>query len=138
MNIKYSSYSKMISLEEALETKKFTLEDKEFTALVTKVYDGDTIHVVFEYKGEYNKWVCRLYGVDTAEIRTKDLEEKEFAIETRDALRDRILHQEVQIKCYEFDKYGRLLATIIKDDVNINEWLIEEGYAKPYFGGTKS
>lgn len=128
----------MISLEEALETKKFTLEDKEFTALVTKVYDGDTVHVVFEHKGEYNKWVCRLYGIDTAEIRTKDLEEKEFAIETRDALRDRILHQEVQIKCYEFDKYGRLLATIIKDDVNINEWLIEEGYAKPYFGGTKS
>ena len=82
--------------------------------------------------------MCRLYGVDTTEIRTKDLEEKEFAIETRDALRDRILHQEVQIKCYEFDKYGRLLGTIIKDDVNINEWIIEEGYAKPYFGGTKS
>ena len=51
MNIKYSTYSKMISLEEALETKKFTLEDKEFSALVTKVYDGDTVHVVFEYKG---------------------------------------------------------------------------------------
>ena len=123
----------MISLEDAMTTAKFTLENKEFPAMITKVYDGDTVHAVFEYKGEYNKWVCRLYGIDTAEIRTKDVEEKEFALETRDALRERILYQEVQIKCYQFDKYGRLLATIFKNGENINEWLLHEGYAQPYF-----
>ena len=37
----------------------------------------------------------------------------------------------------DFDKYGRPLGTIYKNNVNINEILIIEGYAKKYDGGTK-
>ena len=36
------------------------------------------------------------------------------------------------------DKYGRLLGTLYdKKGVNINKWMIEQGYATEYFGKTK-
>ena len=35
------------------------------------------------------------------------------------------------------DKYGRVLATIKCGGEDICQWMIDEGHAKPYFGGTK-
>lgn len=52
----------------------------------------------------------------------------------------------IKIKCEEFDKYGRLLANLYTDIdknkqitelFNINDKLIEEGFAYKYDGGTK-
>ena len=43
----------------------------------------------------------------------------------------------LQIKCGEFDKYGRLLVDITIDGTRVDEWLITNGYAKKYDGGTK-
>jgi endonuclease YncB( thermonuclease family) len=51
----------------------------------------------------------------------------------------------ISVVCGEFDKYGRLLvelydcpATSIESaGVSYNQRLIQENYAKPYFGGTK-
>ena len=37
----------------------------------------------------------------------------------------------------DFDKYGRPLGTIYKDETTINKLLVSHGYAKEYFGGTK-
>ena len=34
-------------------------------------------------------------------------------------------------------KYGRLLTEIWSDEQNINQWLIDSGYAFAYHGGTK-
>ena len=128
----------MITVQEALSIAKFSLDSQEYSGIVTKVYDGDSIHIVFEYKGEYHKWTCRLFGIDTAELRSKDAIEKAFAIETRDELSRKILYQNIDVKCHNFDKYGRLLVSIYKDNQNINQWLIDSGYAKRYFGGTKT
>ena len=35
------------------------------------------------------------------------------------------------------EKYGRLLATVICDGVNVNTWMLENKYAVSYDGGTK-
>jgi len=117
--------------------KKFTLNGLIKTAKVIKVYNGDTITVVFKHKGEYNKWDCRIYGIDTPEIKTNNPEEKKAAIIVRDFLKDLILYKIVIIECMDFDKYGRLLGNVFYDDKNIMKMMIDNKYGKLYFGGTK-
>lgn len=134
----------MMEVEELVKidcnvVKKFSLDGMTFYAKVIGVYDGDTVTVVFKYKGEYSKWSCRLAGIDTPELKTKNEKEKKAATEARDFLRGHILGKIVKIECEDFDKYGRLLVTIFDEDasININELMINEGYAKAYDGGTK-
>jgi micrococcal nuclease len=126
-----------LTLLDCKDIKKFSLEGFTKTAKVVKVYDGDTITVVFKHNHEYNKWNCRIYGIDTPEIKTKNAEEKKQAIIVRDYLRDKILDKIVTLECMGFDKYGRLLANVFYNDKNIADAMIENNYAKAYFGGTK-
>ena len=114
----------------------FVNEIKE--AKVVSVYDGDTIKVVFPLENKLYKWNCRLEHVDTPELRTKNENEKKYGYIVRDKLREKILNKVVNIKCNDFDKYGRLLIEILQnDDVTINQWLIDNQYAFKYDGGTK-
>tara|TARA_E500000331_G_C17256985_1_gene713547 strand:+ start:2058 stop:2498 length:441 start_codon:yes stop_codon:yes gene_type:complete len=112
------------------------------TARVVSVYDGDTIKVVFPLNDIFYKWNCRLIGVDTPEIRTRNTKEKEYGYFVRDKLREKINDKIVSLKCEDLDKYGRLLVTVMCDNENsdkcdINKWLIDSDYAFAYDGGTK-
>lgn len=118
-------------------TPDFSFEDQFKEAKVLSVYDGDTIKVAFPSDGTMYRWNCRLSGVDTPEIRTKDLKEKEYGYKVRDALREKILGKIVRVKCGEFDKYGRLLLEVFLEDLSVNQWLIDNKYAFEYDGGTK-
>ena len=117
--------------------KEFSLNGHKCDARVVSVYDGDSIKVIFVYDQKIYKWTCRLDGIDTPEIKSKNINEKELAIKARDALRNKILEKIVKIECKDFDKYGRLLVDILFDGYHINKWMIDENYAKPYFGGKK-
>lgn len=118
--------------------KKFSLNGMTFDAKVISVYDGDTLTAIFKFKGEHYKWSCRLTGIDTPEMKGGSANEKKAAIEARDYLRSCVLNKVVKLECGEFDKYGRLLVKIIDENgKNINECMINTGYAKEYFGGTK-
>lgn len=119
------------------ETPQFTLNGYKTDAKVVKVYDGDTVHVVFYYFDKYYKWTCRIAHVDTPELRTKNEAEKKKGYEVRDKLRELISDKIVQLTCHEFDKYGRLLVDIMIGDIKVDDWLITNGYAKKYEGGTK-
>ena len=130
--------SKSSDLESQSETTPaFSLNGFKTDAKVVKVYDGDTVHVVFSYFDKYYKWIGRIAHVDTPELRTKNEEEKKKGYEVRDKLRELILGKIVQLHCHEFDKYGRLLIDIETEGVKVDEWLISNGYAKKYEGGTK-
>ena len=118
-------------------THELSFNGQTKEAKVLSVYDGDTVKVAFELGGTMYKWNCRLSGVDTPELRTKNLQEKKFGYEVRDHLRAKILNKVVTLKCGEFGKYGRLLIEIFIDDQSVNKWLIENGYAFEYDGGTK-
>ncbi|NQX76923.1 MAG: thermonuclease family protein [Gilvibacter sp.] len=74
----------------------------------------------------------RLYGIDTPELRGA---EREDGLRVRDIVREMILGKDVEIHSYKDKqgKYGRYLATIIVDGVNVNEWLVAQGHAQPYF-----
>lgn len=119
-------------------TKYFSFEGKRFLCKCVKVYDGDTITVVFKpFKENGNesiyKYTIRLSGIDTYELKTYDLDKKKKAIEARDLLRQKILDKFIYIECGAFDKYGRLLGRIYdEDNININEWLVNNGMAIRY------
>lgn len=119
--------------------KEFGFEGETKEAKVVDVYDGDTCKVVFPVLRKLYKFNCRIQGVDTPEIRTRDLAEKEFGKKVRDELRKKILNKVVAIHCGEFDKYGRLLIDIQckNENQNISKWLIDNDYAFAYDGGTK-
>ena len=132
------------------DIKMFSLEGRECIGKVVDVYYGDTVKIVFPLSDKeperLYKWNCRLINVDTPEIRTRNLKEKVFGKSVRDKLRVKILNSLVKVRCEDFDKYGRLLVEIftIPDDAkqiqehSINDWLIENEYAKKYDGGTKT
>jgi micrococcal nuclease len=119
--------------------KEFGFDGETKEAKVVDVYDGDTCKVVFPVLRKLYKFNCRIQGIDTPEIRTRDLAEKEFGKKVRDELRKKILNKVVDIQCGEFDKYGRLLIDIQckNENLNISKWLIDKDYAFAYDGGTK-
>ena len=66
---------------------KFSFNGMVVPARVSSVYDGDSVKCIFPYRGIYNEFKCRLIGIDTPEIRNKNLREKELGIKARDELR---------------------------------------------------
>jgi len=119
------------------KTPIFSLEGHKSKAKVVYIYDGDTVHLVIEVFNQLFKWKCRIAHVDTPELRTKDLHEKEMGYVARDKLKELMENKIVDVECFEFDKYGRLLVEITVNGIKVHEWLISNGYAKPYEGKTK-
>ena len=107
--------------------------DYLYKALVVGVYDGDTITVDIDLgMSTWKKNVkLRLARVDTPEIRG---EEREQGLQVRDYVRDLILNREVTIKTFKdaTGKYGRYIAEVVVDGLNVNDHLIEQGMAVEY------
>ena len=105
-------------------------------AKCVSVYDGDTAQFCFKpFEGcPISRFTCRMYGYNSAEIKSKDEEEKAKAVESRDALSRLILDKIVDLEVGRFDKYGRVLVKVFIEKQNVNEWMIEQGYGKEYFG----
>ena len=105
----------------------------EYRAFVRKVYDGDTITVDFDLGFEITlkNQKIRLSRINTPEVRG---EERESGLRSRDALREKICNKWVKIKTQKDrkGKFGRWLGEVWIDDICMNDWLLQEGYAKPY------
>lgn len=103
----------------------------EYRAHVVKVYDGDTVTVDIDlgFGIFLHKQKIRLEGLNTPEVRG---ESKLEGIISRDALRERIFDKDIIIKTKKDKKgkYGRWIATIFFGGEDINQWLINEGYAE--------
>ena len=69
---------KDINWDTITDAKELSFEDQIIETKVISVYDGDTIKVVFPLNDIFYKWNCRLMGVDTPEIRTRNTKEKEY------------------------------------------------------------
>ena len=127
-------------LDAAVAPPWFNLEGEMMRAKVVDVYDGDTVTLVFKFGSKMWRDKCRLTGIDTPEIRTRDADEKVRGLMARDWLRTQILDKKVWVECGKWDKYGRLLCTIyLTSDFqqSVNQELINHGFAVPYLGGTK-
>lgn len=104
----------------SIEQNKFNLE--YINAKVLKVYDGDTITI--EYKNKKVK--IRLYGIDAPEL-------KQFHGKiSRDYLKNIINGNNVNIKVYSTDRYGRKVGEVFINDYNLNKIMVSEGMAFVY------
>lgn len=105
----------------------------EYRAHVTKVYDADTVTVDIDlgFDVVLKDQKLRLLGINAPEMRG---EEKTQGTISRDALSARIMDKDIKIITYKDKKgkYGRWLAEIFLDGENLNEWLLNEGYAVKY------
>lgn len=115
----------------------------EYKAIVTKIYDGDTITVDIDLG--FGVWLkkqsIRLSGIDTPEIRGG---EREDGLIARDILREWIPLGTEILLVTEKDKtgkYGRYLGEIYPNDlvnmsdlfgISYNQRLLNEGLAEPY------
>lgn len=114
---------------------------------VVKVYDGDTITIaskLFNHsattvaaESPVYRFQVRLRGIDTPEMKTKSVVEKQLAQKSQTALSEFILHKIVSLADVGMDKYGRILANVYYNDTNISKWMITEGHAVVYDGGKK-
>jgi len=121
-----------------VDCPKFTLAGLKVPAKVVSVKDGDTIEVCFSLNNmSPKKWSIRMLGYDSCEVHTRNLHEKLHGIATTLMLEERILNKIVEVQFEESDKYGRWLATIFYEGVDINQWVIDNSPSIPYTGGKK-
>jgi micrococcal nuclease len=114
-----------------------------YKANVVKIIDGDTI--VLDIDLGFGIWVrnehIRLYGIDTPEIRTKNLVEKAAG----NLAKERVLeligeHNIIKIITIndKSEKFGRMFGIIFNHEgVNINDTLLNERLAVKYNGESK-
>jgi len=116
-----------------------------YKAKLMRVVDGDTVDAEIDLGfGVFMKQRIRLYGINTPESRTRDLEEKERGLAAKARLVE-ILGKEFIIETIlnKRGKFGRILGTLHtivqegEESININQKLVEEGHAVEYFGGSR-
>jgi micrococcal nuclease len=119
---------------------------------VDRVVDGDTVDITVDLGFSiYHKMRIRLAGINTPEVRTRDLVEKEKGILAKERLQELLISCFLDDKHYlrlttmkEKGKYGRYIGTFHRVsimpgpdeelEVDINELLVEEGHAERYYG----
>jgi micrococcal nuclease len=103
---------------------------------INKVIDGDTVDIDIDLGfGLTIKQRVRLKGINTAETKTLNLEEKTKGLVAKEWLKKELSREgEWVIETTKEDKYGRILGTLylVGDPVTVNERMINEGIAKPY------
>lgn len=113
----------------------------EYKCNITRVVDGDTVDA--EIDCGFNiifKSRIRLYGIDTPESRTRDLDEKARGKLASQFIKDKIAKAElvkVKTKLDKKGKFGRVLGSIIADDEDLNESMVKNYLAVAYFGQSK-
>ena len=94
------------------------------TVTIQSCYDGDTCTTT---KGEKIRLAC----IDTPELKGKKADPI-AAKASRDYLNDLVTGSTVTIRRITEDRYGRTVAELSKGPMNIQEHLVEKGFARIY------
>ena len=106
---------------------------------IPKIIDGDTVHI--------NTKKIRLEGIDAPEMKQKC--KKPFlkisaiigfqfnkaylcGVTSKAKLIDKIDNSKIKCISVSKDRYKRFLATCYKDKINLNKWMVRNGYAVAY------
>ena len=116
----------------------------EYSATIRRWVDGDTVDVTLDLGFDilYNNRI-RLYGINTPESRTRDLEEKKRGLAAKDRVKEMCpVGSTVTIRTTKDGrgKFGRILGEIFLEgmEYSVNKVLVTEGHAVEYFGGKKT
>lgn len=111
-----------------------------YFATVTEVHDGDTATIeICLGLGDYRKGeAIRIARINAAELSTQE------GKKAGDYLRGLLTGKEIIIKTFndKREKYGRLLVEVWMQDtggsyVNVNDLMVQAGYAAGYTGGKR-
>ena len=106
---------------------------------IPKVIDGDTIHI--------NNYKFRLEGIDAPEMRQKCKKEyfkisfivgfifyKDYSCGrvSKEKLINKINTSEIKCISSSKDRYKRYIATCFKGKINLNQWMVRNGFAIAY------
>ncbi len=110
---------------------------------MVKIIDGDTFDCVLDLGFDVLLEArIRMARIDTPASRTRDLIEKQFGLASKNYLIERIQAAQDIIVRTELDnekgKFGRILGTVYLDDVDVNQQMIQDGYAVGYHGQNKN
>jgi micrococcal nuclease len=118
----------------------------EYGVEIVRVVDGDTVDVNIDLG--FGVWLrkerVRLYGIDTPESRTRDLEEKKYGLFAKEYLKE-MLGKKSTLRTRKDGKgkYGRVLGEFIVYDSetdsyrSVNTMMVEKHIAVAYFGQSK-
>lgn len=126
---------------------KFSFKNKVIFGKVVKVYDGDTCqintYINTQIQNDIFRFNVRLDGYDSPELKSTNLIEESYAKVSKQVLNELIMDKIVLLKCYDFDKYGRILGRMyINNTINntlleVNEYMIQNKLGYPYCGKKK-
>lgn len=114
-----------------------------YDAKLTRVIDGDTVAFRADWLPDPLKkeLSIRVFGVDTPEkgYRAKCQSEAERGAAASAFTKEMIKHSTTrQIVLMDWDKYGgRVLGDVILDGQSLRMMLIQNGYAREYYGDAK-
>ena len=94
------------------------------TIFIKECYDGDTCTTL---NGEKIRLAC----IDTPELKGKKADPIP-ANSSRDFLNNLLANKEVSIRRITNDRYGRTVAELFKNDINVQALIVEKGYGKIY------
>ena len=105
------------------------------SVVIASCYDGDTCTTT---RGEKIRLAC----IDAPEMKTSPrlrptsmqaaTYDNTSAVESRDYLRQLVVGKTVFIRWITTDRYGRTVAELFVDGVNVGQNLLRDGYAKVY------
>jgi micrococcal nuclease len=111
-----------------------------YNAEVKRIVDGDTFDVLIDLGFDtFRKGRVRLYGVNTPESRTKNLEEKKLGLAAKEFTDQWISAAGHKVKIETIldknEKYGRILARVWDEaGACLNTDIVASGLAREYFG----
>ena len=120
----------------------------EYKCRIDRVVDGDTVDVDIDLG--FGVWLrkerVRMYGIDTPESRTRDLEEKKYGLAAKAfvlAFLPIDSEQTLRTRKDGKGKFGRILGEFIVYDAkkdawrSLNEVMIDEHHGVKYYGQSK-
>ncbi len=118
-----------LPVQQVHATEPVTLDTK-----VISVYDGDTFTIETKDQFTNKSLKVRIRNIDTAELgwRGNCIEESVMSKNAKDYLEQLILNKTVHLVDLGKDKYGRLLADVFLNNINIGQDLITKKYAVTY------
>ena len=118
----------------------------EYRATLRRVVDGDTVDVDIDCGLDIvlSNQRIRLYGIDTPESRTRDLEEKKFGKLASQFLEDHLPTTfTLRTRLDGKGKFGRILGELVTyyaeydREVSLNQVMIQKNLAVEYTGQSK-
>lgn len=134
-----ATQSRFFEKRSTLQTNKSAAHDVAgifvLQGRVSHVADGDTINI--QVDGERKR--VRLASIDSPETAGRtDRPGQPYAQQARRALERMVLHQQLSLRCFEQDRYGRYVCDVpLTKTKTANQIMVEQGWAWAYTGSSR-